>query len=463
MRFDEHFLKGAIPESEILYKNMPKDAQFSIDTRTIKQGEIFIALSGQHVDGHDFLQQAVSRGARGIIIQKEKQSYLDHFDGALLKKLLVVVVPNTLQSLFRMASAWRVHFSYPVIGITGSVGKTSTKELIASILKLNNTPYVASFDNQNTKIGVSLNMLRMRPHHKAAIFEMSTSMRGEMAQLADLLRPTSGVITNVGHSHMAGIGSIQDVSQEKRMIFKYFTEESIGIIYGDQPLLADVGYVHPVIKFGSKTVNQIQARKVNVDGSGITFILKIYREKFSIRLASSHMGAVFNALAAAAVAYMLNVPSALIAQGVAQSVTVPGRFEQKSIKNNRGILINDTYNANPESMKMSLLAFQQLDKKGSKIAVLGDMLELGFSSAFWHRQLGYFLRKVPSLKRVILVGNMVEWTKKTLPVGLSIDHVADWRQAVTCLNKCLLDDAIVLVKGSRNMQLNKLVDEMCQD
>ena len=463
MRFDEHFLKGVIPGSEVLYNTMPDDVQFSIDTRTLQPGEIFIALSGAHIDGHNFLQEALDYGAAGLVIQSDKKSLLQHLDRARIQQLLIITVPDTLQALFRMASAWRSQFLYPVIGVTGSVGKTSTKELIATILKTNNIPCVVSRDNQNTKIGLSLNILRMRSYHKAAIFEMGTSTRGSLAKLAELVRPTSAVITNVGHCHMEGIGSIQDIAQEKRSIFKYFTEESIGIVNGDQALLADVGYIHPVIKFGAKTINQIQARKIHADRNGISFILKIYREKFPIYLKSPHMGSVFNALAAAAVAHVLAVPYAGIAQGIIQMEPVSGRFEMRAIKNNRGVLINDAYNANPESMKTSLMAFQQLDNKGQKIAVLADMLELGVNAPFWHRQLGYFLRKVPSLKHVILVGNMVEWTKKTLPVGLPIDHVANWQEATKHLEACLTQETVVFVKGSRGMELNKLVDTICQE
>jgi len=462
MHFDEHFLKGVIPESAVLYDHVPKDVQFSIDTRTIRPGEIFIALSGAKQDGHDFLQHAISNGAAGFIIQKKNQSLLEIFDVAVLKKLCVIVVHDTLQALMRMARAWRAQFKYPVIGVTGSVGKTSTKELIASICRTNNMSCITSHANQNTRIGLSLNILRMRKSHQVAIFELGSSMRGEMAKLAELLRPTSGIIINVGHSHMEGIGSLQDIAQEKRALFKYLTEESIGIVNGDQPLLANVGYVHPVIKFGSKTVNQIQARKIHASANGISFILKIYREKFAIHLSQPHMGSVFNALAAAAVTHLLGVPTSVIARSVSQLVAVPGRFEERCIKNKRGVLINDAYNANPESMKTSLMAFQQLDKKGQKIAVIADMLELGVNSPFWHRQLGRFLRKVPSLKRVILVGNMVEWTKKTLPVGLPIEHVSDWQQAVECLDRCLSKDSVVFVKGSRGMQLNKLVNEVCE-
>lgn len=462
MRFDEHFLKGVIPESVIMYNNIPENVHFTVDTRTIKTGDIFIALSNGKRDGHDFLQEALNSGAAGFIVEQKKESLLTLLDDNVLKKMFVMLVPNTLQALMRMARAWRQQFNYPVIGVTGSVGKTSTKELIATIFRAYNMSCLASHVNQNTKIGLSLNILRMRSTHKVAVFELGIAARGEMAQLAELLQPTSAVITNVGHCHMEGLGSLQDIAQEKRKIFTFFTEESVGIVNGDQPLLSDVGYVHPVIKFGSKTTNQIQARKIQVSAQGINFILKIYREKVPVYIAQPHMGSVFNVLAAAAVTNFIGVPHAVIAQAVSSPVAVPGRFEERILKQNRGILINDAYNANPESMKSSLLAFQYLERKGQKIAILADMLELGVNSAFWHRQLGRFLRKVPSLQRVILVGNMVEWTKKTMPINLPIDHAVDWREAVEYLNKYLTQQSVVFVKGSSGMQLKKLVDTMCE-
>ena len=460
MRFDDHFLKGVIPSSVVLYKNTPEEAKFSIDTRTMQPGDIFIALKGARVDGHDFLAQAVAGDAAGLIINESMRSLLDQFDNAILKRMYVILVPDTLQALFRIASAWLFQFDCPVIGITGSVGKTSTKELIASILRTHGMSFIASYDNQNTKIGLSLNMLRMRQYHKAAIFELGTSMRGEIEKLADLLRPTIALITNVGHSHMEGLGSLQDIAQEKRSIFKYFTEENIGIVNGDLPLLADVGYVHPVIKFGTKTINQIQARKINIVSENIEFNLKIYREKFSIKVSYPHIGFVFNMLSAAAVTNLLGVPVDVIAQALRNSIVIPGRFEQRVIKGTNSIIIDDAYNANPESMKAALLAFQQMRTNCEKIVILGDMLELGVNSPFWHRQIGRLLRKIPSIKRVILVGDMVKWTKRTLPVGIPIDHVENWHVATDCLKRCLSDDLMVFVKGSRGMQLNKLVKEL---
>ncbi len=462
MRFDEHFLKDVIPEATFASKSFPEEPKIAVDTRKMQDGDIFVALVGSSHDGHDFVQEALQKGAAGLIIDREKKAVLDKIDVTKLKNIFVALVPDTFNALKKMAHAWRGQFDYPVVALTGSVGKTSTKEMISNILTLHHTDHVASYANQNTLIGVAINVFKMRSHHKAAIFEFGVNKRGEMAQMAQMVNPSIGLITNVGHAHMEGLGSLQDIAQEKKDIFKYFTEKSIGIVNGDQGLLANVAYVHPVIKFGTKTINQIQARKIHISNRHISFILKIYKQKYSIILKQTHEGAIFNSLAAAALAHLLGVPGDVIAEGVALPVVIPGRFETLRLKQKKGIIISDCYNANPESMKASLLAFQQLDTKDQKIAVLGDMLELGVNSPFWHRQLGRFLRKVPSLNHVILVGNMVQWTKKTLPFGLTADVVETWEEAVEKLEDRLDKESTVLVKGSFGMGLTHIIDTVAE-
>ncbi len=463
MRLDEHFLQGALPDATILHGTFPDDATFCVDTRTLELGDIFIALEGEHTDGHQYLADALRKGASGLFISASKKDVLASLEPVLLRGKLVVLANNVLESFVRLASAWRAQFEYPVVAITGSVGKTSTKQVLANILTCHGEHVMVSEGNQNTRIGLGLNMLRMRDDHKAAIFEVGISKRGEMAQLAGLLRPTTALITGIGHCHMEGLGSLSDIAIEKRDVFKYFTEQSIGVVNGDQAVLAAVGYAHPIIKFGSKTTNQIQARKIKIESDHISFVLKIYKEKYNVRLVQAHAGAVFNALGATVLAHYLGVPDATILEGIQAPLSVKSRFEHKELKTGHGVMISDCYNANPESMKAALLAFEQLSTSAHKIAVLGDMLELGVNSPFWHRQLGRFLRKVPSLQEVILVGKMVEWTKKTMPLGLSTQHVATWEDAVQLLQDKLDNDSVVLVKGSNGMKLGNLVEHFTAD
>lgn len=462
MRFDQQFIKTVIPEASFLGSELPSQWGISIDSRSINKGDLFFALKGNKVDGHDFIKDAISNGAIGLVINNEKKDILKSINSDILKSLFIVIVPNTRQALIKFATAWRKQFSYPVIGITGSIGKTSTKEILSSILQLHNVPHVATYANQNTELGVAINILRIRSHHKVALFEMATNKRGEMAQLAHIVQPTTAIITTVGHSHMEGLGSLHDIANEKRDIFKYFKEDNIGIINGDLPILTNISYNHPIVKFGYKTTNQVQARKIQVNNTSTHFILKLYREKYNIILNTNHEGRIFNALAAATCAYLLQVPSDVIVKGIQIPLALSGRFVQAKLKASKGFLIDDCYNASPESMKAALLAFEKVESKGQKIAVLGDMLELGVNSPFWHRQLGRFLRKVPSLDYVVLVGNHVKWTKDTVPLGLKFEHVLDWKEASNTLKKCLEREAVILVKGSQSLGLKNLVTELAE-
>lgn len=457
MRLDEHFFRNALQEVAIIYNNFPEDMNFCIDSRKLEKGDIFVALEGSSHDGHEFVEEVVKKGASGLLIAQSKKNCLKAISEKLLSTLLVITVPNTRVALIQLASAWRSQFTYPVVCITGSVGKTSTKEMLCNILDVCNKRFVASAGNHNTVLGLAISILGMRPEHEMAIFELGINKRGEMKELVALAQPSIALITCIGHAHMEGLGSICDIAAEKRDIFSLFKEDNIGIINGDQPLLAHVSYSHPVVKFGSKTTNQIQARKIQQGSDSVSFILKLYGQKYKISLKTNHNGAVYNTLAAVALAHLLKVPASSIIEAIQRPLIVAGRFEHRSLKTGNGIMINDCYNASPESMKAALLALQKIETPSQKIAVLGDMGELGINSPFWHRQLGRFLRKVPSLQRVILVGSLVEWTKKTVPVSLAIDHVANWQEAVKLLETRLPNDSLILVKGSRAMGLDNLV------
>lgn len=460
MRLNQHFLKNALPGMALVTESFPENAPFSIDTRTLQPGDIFVALEGANCDGHNFIEQAVIRGAAGLIVAEQKKACLQKLDKAVLKRIGIITVPNPKNALIQMATAWRSQFSYPVVGVTGSVGKTSTRERFTTILAVNKTNYCATVGNQNSTIGLALSILTMRPEHEIAVFELGINKRGEMAQLVAMAKPTTALITTIGHAHMEGLGSIVEIAAEKRDIFSLFKEDNIGVVNGDQALLSTIAYQHPVIKFGSKTTNQVQARKIRIEGDHTSFILKLYGEKYKINLETNHVGAVFNTLAVVAMAHLLKIPTEIILKAIQMKIIVAGRFEQRALKVGKGIIINDCYNASPESMKAALLALQKLETSAQKVAILGDMLELGVNSPFWHRQLGRFLRKVPTLKKVFLVGNLVEWTKKTVPVGLSVEHVSTWEDALEKVQQDLGQESVVLVKGSHGIGLGNLVQAM---
>lgn len=459
MHFDEHFIRRAIPEVSLKYVNIPSDVTFSIDSRTVQKGQIFVALEGKHHDGHSFLKEVIERGVCGIMIAHSKQTLLASLDPALLENVTIITVPDTKQALITLATQWRNQFNYPVVAITGSVGKTTTKTLLSTLCTRAGIAHVASYGNQNTFIGLSLNMLNMRAHHQAAIFEIGISGCNEMAHKAQMVKPTTALITNIGHAHMEGIGSLADIAQQKRAIFSHFTPENVGVVNGDFPLLANISYKHPIVKFGLKTTNQIQARKVRYTADNtLQCILKIYGKKYTITLPTNHRGAINNILAATAMAYLLKIPEDIIISTIQESITIEGRFEKKALKKGNGLVIHDCYNANPESMKCALEAFEHIDTPAQKIAVLGDMLELGIDSDYWHRQIGRFMTKAPSVRTLVLVGSKVKELQKALPVGLTVHLVPSWQEAVDYLQHALPDNALILVKGSRGMQLQNVVN-----
>ena len=289
MPFDQKFVQNVLPNAQIPFAHFPESISFSIDSRSIRAGDIFVALIGARVNGHDYCKAALDAGAAGIIIDSVHQHLLEPLGHKLRNKLAMVVL-DTTDAFVSLATAWRMQFNYPVIGITGSVGKTSTKEMLVNIFSTAGMKVVATQGTQNTRVGVALNIFKMRADHQVGVFELGISKRGEMAELARILKPTTGIITSIGHAHMEGLGSLADIAQEKRDIFKFFSENSIGIINGDQSILASVGYAHPVVKFGAKTINQVQARKVHLSSLGASFTLKLYRQKYQISLPFIHQG-----------------------------------------------------------------------------------------------------------------------------------------------------------------------------
>ena len=435
----------------------------AIDSQLLEAGDVFVALAGRKVDGHSFIAQALERGAVAVMVNHCDWVTPEH--RLLLENKLIIQVADTYAALCTLARAWRARFTIPIIGITGSIGKTTTKEMLRVLLQEAGIPAHVSLKNQNTVLGLCMNMLKLHPDHQAAIFEVGVSLSQEMAERAELLQPTLGVITMVANAHAEGLGGIQGIAREKRALFRHFGPHAIGIINGDQALLANAYYSHPIAKFGVKMKNQVQARRImsgEVDGHLRTqFLLKWYGEIAPVTLHNCHAGYVNNALAAATVAYFLKIPLATIVRGLEAYRGFEDRFEFRKLKNDSGRLISDCYNANPESMRAALAAFSAMQSIGPKIAVLGDMLELGEKESYWHRQLGRLVRKDASLTTVILVGQRAHLAQTMLPSALDVVTANDWQEAAEHLSQRLSKHSLVLVKASRGMNLTSMVQIMC--
>jgi len=379
MIYNYSFFKTTLPNAQIKTFGIDLESffinkeikSFCIDSRNIDSDQIFVALKGEKVDAHEFVKDVLEKDIAGLLINKEWLENLNNLDKNLLQNKIVIVVDDSLVALKSLARVWRKQFSYPVVGITGSVGKTTTKEMLAHIFNIAKIPAFTSFKNQNTAIGLSLNILKMRFEHKFAVFEMGISHVGEMEELADILRPDIGVITYIAYAHTHGLGTINDVAREKKEIFKYFTSNNVGIICGDKDILVkNFCPRFPIITFGKKTTNNINARLIKVMESQdkysyvnnfvTQFNLKIYSKKYKAVINGSHDGLINNALAATAVCTFLQIDTDTILKGLSTYESFEGRFEKIEIKDKKTVLINDSYNASPESMKAAIKAFSLL-------------------------------------------------------------------------------------------------------
>lgn len=476
MHLSSAFLARALPHAQLLIKHpsrtdqvcdgaswSAKDEQVSVafDSRDVPDRSFFIALKGNSFDGHNFIAAALEKGACALLISDKEA--LDKVPAALWRGNLVIVVEDTLAAFIALARVWRAQLTIPVVAITGSVGKTTTKEMVRSILQAAGIPALVSLKNQNTVVGICAAILNIKPEHQVAVCEVGISLQGEMAERIEILRPTIAAITNVGHAHGKGLGGLEGISHEKRQIFKFFESHHVGIINGDQALLRDAYYAHPIAKFGFKTKNQVQARKITVtaaaDGQlNINFTLKWYGKRAEVSLHGGHQGYVTNALAAATVAYFLNIPLECVVAGLESYRGFAGRFQFHSLKGGRGKLISDCCNANPESMRAAIEAFGHMQYPGKKVAVIGDMLELGDKEVFWNRQVGRMIAKAGGIDEVILVGPLAAAARSTVPFKTKVILAATWQEALAPLEQMVGDAAFVLVKGSNGVGLKNLVE-----
>lgn len=440
-----------------------KDTEVSacFDSRNIKKNSLFFALKGQSVDGHNFVAQALRNGAAAFVV-----SNLDCLKSIEISNFLVILVHDTKQALIDLATAWRAKLSCPVIGITGSIGKTSTKEILRSILKNSTINSYFSEKNQNTLICMCSNILSVKTNCNAIVQEIGIDSPGEMTVKANILRPTIALITTISFSHVKHFGNIQNIAFEKRQLFKNLGDNGIGIISGDLPLLNNVCYAHPIARFGFKTRNNVQAKKINLssteDGEMFTeFLLNWYGQKSIVRFNSIHRGMLNNVLAASTIAYFLNIPFEVVKLGIENYTAFENRFEHRKFKVFKGFVISDCYNANPESMKVAINAFDTIQTKAKKVAVIGDMLELGTREVYWHRFVGRLLNRASSVEKVILVGDLVKYVAGMLPDNMILAKVSTWQEADVELKKLLeQNECAVLVKASHGIALNKLVDSV---
>ena len=425
----------------------------STDTRTLREGNLFIALMGDRFDGHDCLAAAAEKRATGLLIRMDRLEKLD----SGIKGLPVIGVPDTLRALGDIAAMWRRRFSLPVIAITGSSGKTTTKEMIAAIAARSRKVLVTE-GNLNNQIGLPQTLLRIRKEHEIAVVEMGTNSPGEIARLAAIAAPDIGLITNISPAHLEGLGSLEAIREEKGALFQVMNGRGIAIINCDDDAIRILARRRrgDRITFGLKSNADITARRVEAAGpEGVRFNLVIDGIGVPVRLATPGQHNVQNALAAAAVAWALGVPREEIAAGLAAFCPVPGRMEIRRLGNG-AFVIMDTYNANPASMRESLMTLQGLRKKGRAIAILGDMLELGTQAQELHEETGFTLA-MTGVDRAFLKGPLSRSTAVgAMKKGFPEERIAffdDPEELLVSLRSFLKRDDWILIKGSRKMKM----------
>lgn len=422
----------------------------STDTRKINKGELFVAIKGERFDGHSFILDAVAKGAGGILIQ----------DGCItnanfkLPDVSVVSVPYSIKALGDISHFHRLRFNIPLIGITGSNGKTTTKEMAAAILakKFN---VLKNVGTENNNIGVPLTLMRLNGEHQVGVLEMGMNHVGEIQRLAEIARPTMALITNVGPSHLEYMEDVDTVFRAKSEILGYMNTGSTVALNGDDEFLRKIKGEFKIKRFGLNKDFDFYADTISMEPEKVRFKLN---GKYEIELNVLGRHSVYNALAAISVTWDFGIKVEDM-QDALKEFRVPNmRMEVRTIGDIK--IINDTYNANPSSMRQAIEALKDITTKGRKILVAGDMLELGTLSGRFHHLVGRQAAE-SGIDVIVAVGKLAEHVSRgAQEAGMSEKRIKLFsaaKEAAETVADLIKKGDTVLVKGSRAMRMEEIV------
>ena len=423
------------------------------DTRTLVAGDCFVALRGDRFDGHAFVREVKSRGAVAAVVSNQALPDLP-------EDLGLVEVADTLTALQQFAATYRKLLPVRTIGVTGSSGKTSTKELIAAVLRTRFRTK-ATEGNLNNHIGVPLTLLRLDDGDEFGVVEMGMNHPGEIAALARMAAPDIGVISSIGPAHIEFFADQAAIAEEKAGLIAALPANGVAVLNGDDVWSRRIAHHSParVVWVGDHPESAWRAEDVGVTPEGVSFQLHHGDERVPVRLPVFNRVMVGNALLAAAVGGECGVTLEDIARGI-ESVQLPGGRMQ--IVGARGAwIINDAYNANPASMKAALIALKEFPGAARRIAVLGSMGELGRHAAELHREVGAFARE-QGVDFLLAVGPHAEaYVLGAIRAGLeNVLRLLDAEEAAGALGNILQAGDAVLVKGSHFMGLERVVEQM---
>ncbi len=437
-----------------------------LDTRSLRSGDLFVAIRGERFDGHDFVETALAQGAVGAIV-------LDSYDVSrrteqpLPQRMRPVIlgVPDPLYAYQQLAAYFRRRFTIPVIAVTGSNGKTTTKEMVASVMAHRWT-ILKTEGNLNNRLGVPCTMFRLQARHQGAVIEMGVDNVGQTTRLCEIVGPTIGIITNIGPDHLEFFGSMDVSAQAKAELLDCLPGTGTAILNADDSYYDYLAARARgrVVSFGLSAKADVRAMNVTADErNGTIFHLllpgNVRRTTVHIRVQGEHN--VANALAAAAVGTVLGLSGSAIAQGLSKFRPAAMRSQ---VSVHRGVkLILDCYNANPASMTAAVQLLAQVRVKGKKIAVLGDMLELGPNAAQMHEEVGEFVAR-HGIDRLIACGPLGRSLAKGARIaGQDPSHimeVSDAHDAADAVNALARPGDAVLIKASRGMKLELVADAL---
>jgi len=419
----------------------------STDSRKIRRGEIFIPIKGKRFDGHDHIAPAFRKGALASFSSKKIRA-----------KGPLIIVKDTLKAYHDIARAYREKLRPHVVGVTGSSGKTTTKDMLASILSIRGRT-LKTEQNLNNEIGVPQTLLNMKKEHRFAVVEMAMQGLGEIRDLADIARPNIAVITNIGLSHMEYLKTRANVARAKSEILHFQERKDTAVLPADDDyfLFLKKKAKGKVISFGIRNKSDVSADNIMLIGGSCRFNIRYKGRKIPIDLPIPGEHNIQDALAAAAAAFALGVPSAAIKKGL-ERVRLSGR-RSRIIHKPAYTIIDDTYNANPESMKASLRMLSRFN--GRKIAVLGDMLELGRISRKSHEEIGKIAAglKLNALIAVGKFGGTVARSARKSGLLASLNAGTNLN-AIRILKKMLRKNDTVLIKGSRGMKMETITESL---
>ncbi|MED5256745.1 MAG: UDP-N-acetylmuramoyl-tripeptide--D-alanyl-D-alanine ligase [Candidatus Neomarinimicrobiota bacterium] len=413
----------------------------STDSRECRSGDLYIAICGEKVDGHDFIDNAVENGAKVILAQEHIKT-----------DAYTVLVNNTIEAISAVASFWRNQFDIPVIAITGSNGKTSTKELLRHVLNAQFAVH-ATEGNYNTSIGLPLTLFQMMQAHTISILEMGANQPGDIGALCSIANPTHGLITNIAPAHLEGFGSINEVAHTKAALFRAMSDKGIGFVNLTDPHISKMNLPKNSITFGI-TPDCDYPADIHTEDDG-TLSLTISTE--DIFTGSSNFSFAKNIIACAAIADTLNISWDLFRDRISTFQPPPGRCEIKKSKNMT--FIDDTYNANVESTIAAIDYLTGFSGNGRRILIFGDMFELGDESKNQHIKVGQKCIE-SNLDYVFTVGTETLATHKSITNGPKNMHFETKEDLIKELKTEITDGDKILVKGSRGMAMETIIETL---